>query len=286
MAKPASATDESTEYNKKLNAYAFIAITSLINFASVAEGKNLQISASSTFGRNPAINLMWGVITFTLSLLIILSDVADVVRNKFDFKTVMDGKLEGYTLLLFVLLWAVGVACLTRAGGLGYSALNVYFSAWVTFFGTCFTLNLWLGEHSEKGYVTIQQMCRLSATLPYWWILWFASIVTFSSGADARRLLVNMEEDLPDAESSCTFAIGVGLVSFVFSSFFILSHYEFLQTCTVCKTWMTYGGIFELACIIIVDIWQVIAVQILTSAGNIASTVTGKGEVTAADFVP
>jgi hypothetical protein len=276
-----TSSDEKTEYNKKLKAYAFIAITSLINFASVHQAK-LVVKSTHFFGRNYGLNLIWGILTFVLSVLIIIIELVDVIRNKIDFKTIMDGKLEGYTLLAFVACWVLGVAFLTRAGGLGYAAMNVYFSAWITFFGCIHALNLWLGE---KDYVTINQMCSLSATLPYWWILWFASIVTFGSAADARRLVNG--KDVTAALESCDLAIAIGVVSFLLSFFFILSHYEFLNCCTVCRTWMTYGGIFELTIILFVDIWQVIAVQMLTSAGKIGSTITGQGDKELEDdYVP
>ncbi len=285
-----AAKDEKTEHNKKLKAYAFIAITSLINVASIAEAKEVLGSVTGAedegqptqnSGNSTGINLLWGLFTLFLSMLIIFIDVVDIIKNKFDFKTIMDGKLEGYTLLGFVLCWAIGVIFLTRAGGLGYESLNVYFSTWATFFGCCHALNLWLGE---KDFVTMQKLCSLSSTLPYWWILWFASIVTFGSAADARRLIVG--DDVVTALESCDVAIGIGLASFLSSFFFILSHYEFLQ-CNVCMTWMTYGGMFELAVIVVVDIWQVVAMHTLTSAGKIGSTIAGQGDVaTGVDYVP
>lgn len=133
-------------------------------------------------------------------------------------------------------------------------------------------------------YVTINQLTSLSVTLPYWWLLFFSSIVTFGSAADARRLVVG--EDVTAALESCDLAIAVGVVSFLFSFFFILSHYEFLQCCTGCSTWMTYGGLFELTIVVISDIWQTIAVHTLTSAGKVGSTITGQGEAVFGDYVP
>ncbi|KAK1748464.1 hypothetical protein QTG54_000403 [Skeletonema marinoi] len=133
-------------------------------------------------------------------------------------------------------------------------------------------------------YVTMQKLCSLSATLPYWWILWFASIVTFGSAADARRLVDG--DDVTLAKESCDLAIAIGVISFLLASFFILSHYEFLTCCGPCRTWMSYGGIFELTIIVFVDIWQVIATHTLTSAGKIGSTITGQGEGVAEDYVP
>eukprot|EP00573_Skeletonema_grethae_P002415 CAMPEP_0201689296 /NCGR_PEP_ID=MMETSP0578-20130828/2911_1 /ASSEMBLY_ACC=CAM_ASM_000663 /TAXON_ID=267565 /ORGANISM="Skeletonema grethea, Strain CCMP 1804" /LENGTH=331 /DNA_ID=CAMNT_0048173895 /DNA_START=53 /DNA_END=1048 /DNA_ORIENTATION=+ len=276
----AAAKDETTDRNKKLKAYSFIAITSLINVASIAEAKDVIAEAKDEDQSTQNFNLLWGLLTLFLSMLIIFIDVVDIIKNKFDFKTIMDGKVEGYTLLGFVTCWAIGVIFLTRAGGLGYSSLNVYFSTWATFFGCIHALDLWLGE---KDLVTMQKLCSLSSTLPYWWILWFASIVTFGSAADARRLIVG--DNVVAARESCDVAIGIGLASFLFSFFFILSHYEFLQ-CSVCMTWMTYGGMFELAVIVVVDIWQVVAVHTLTSAGKIGSTIAGQGDEAAGDYVP
>mmetsp|Transcript_9357 Transcript_9357/g.15501 ORF Transcript_9357/g.15501 Transcript_9357/m.15501 type:complete len:336 (+) Transcript_9357:100-1107(+) len=278
------AKDESTEYNKKLKAYAFIAILSVINVASIAEASKVMptnpTKDSGSIGTG--INLLWGLFTLFVSVLIIVIDVVGIMKDKFDFGTAMDGKIEGYTLLLFNLVWTAGVITLTRAGGLGYAALNVYFSTWLAYFGCIYALDMWLGE---KEYVTIKKLCSLSATLPYWWILWFASIVTFGSAADARRLLVGEEEQQQLLRDSCSLAIAIGLVSFCVSLFFILSHYEFLQ-CNMCTTWMTYGGIFELAVNLVVDIWQVVGIHFLTSAGKIGSSLTGQGDVGDADYVP
>lgn len=119
----AAAKDETTDRNKKLKAYALIAITSLINVASIAEAKDVIAEATDEKQLTQNFNLLWGLLTLLLSMIIIFIDVVDIIKNKFDFKAIMDGKAEGFTLLGFVICWAMGVIFLTRAGGLGYSSL-------------------------------------------------------------------------------------------------------------------------------------------------------------------
>lgn len=278
-----TAKDELTEYNKKLKAYGFIAITSLINVASIAEAvKVMPTNPTKEFGGSTGINLLWGLFTLFFSVLIIVIDVVDIIKNKFDFTNAMEGKVEGYTLLTFNLVWTAGVITLTRAGGIGYAALNVYFSSWITLFGCIHALDLWLGE---KEYITIQKLCSLSLTLPYWWILWISSIIVFGSSADARRLVIGEEDYDNMLRGSCDLGMIVGVVSFCCSLLFLLLHYEFLRGKT-CTTWMTYGGIFELAVNVVVDIWQVIGIHWLTSAGKVGSSITGKGDNDDDDYVP
>ena len=214
-------------------------------------------------------NLMFGIVTFIISILLLICDLIGFIRNKFDFKSIKDGKVEGFTLLLFVLWWIAGTASMTRAGALAYEALNVWFSAWDSLFACVHALDMWGGE---KEMLTINKLTRLSITLPAWWVVCLSSIVTVGSAADATRIVKT-----PDAMKSCAFAVAVGVVSAAVSAFFILSHYEFLQCCEACSLWLTYGGWLELVCSILVNLWHVVGLDRLTSAGQIASTIVGSG---------
>ena len=168
---------------------------------------------------------------------------------------------------------------MTRAGGLGYEALNVYFSSWASLFACVHALDNWGGE---KDILTIHQLTRLSLTLPAWWGVLLSSIVTFGSAADAVSMVKT-----PSAVQSCEFAVAVGVISFGFSAFFILSHYEFLTCCEACSLWLTYGGWFELACSLLVNVWHIIGLDQLTSAGQISSTIVGAGmDPDSDDYIP
>jgi len=268
------------EHNKKWRCYLLICITSLTNFVSVGEAIDNVEDYPYYFGINSHVNYMFGTVTFTVSLLILIFDLIGFIRNKFDFKSLKDGKVEGLTLFLFFLWWIAGVISITRAGALGYAALNIYFSTWASLFACLDALNRWGGE---KDILTLQQLTRISITLPSWWIVFWASIIIFGSAADAVTMSVT-----PYVIDSCGVAAAVGVLASVFSAFFILSHYEFFPCCQACSSWLSYGGWFELACSILVNIWLVIGLEQLTGAGRIASTITGSGgsDPNSEDYVP
>lgn len=197
-------------------------------------------------------------------------DLIGFIRNKFDFKSLADGKVEGWTLVMFVLWWASGVISITRAGSIGYASLNIYFSTWASFFASIYALNQWGGE---KDILTLRELTRMSITLPSWWIVFWASIVILGSAGDAARFF-----DSDDyVFASCATAVGISTITTVVSAFFILSHYEFFQCWEACSSWLTYGGWFELAMSIMVNVWLVIALSQLTEPGAIGSTIVGNG---------
>ena len=197
-------------------------------------------------------------------------DLIGFIRNKFDFKSLADGKVEGWTLVMFVLWWASGVTSITRAGAIGYASLNIYFSTWASLFASIYALDQWGGE---KDILTLRELTRMSITLPSWWIVFWASIVILGSAGDAARFF-----DSDDyVFASCATAVGISTITTVVSAFFILSHYEFFQCCKACSSWLTYGGWFELAMSIMVNVWLVIALSQLTEPGAIGSTIVGNG---------
>mmetsp|Transcript_20402 Transcript_20402/g.40407 ORF Transcript_20402/g.40407 Transcript_20402/m.40407 type:complete len:384 (-) Transcript_20402:234-1385(-) len=267
------------EHNKKWKAYLLLSTTSLVNFVSLIDVFDIPFQSlfrTPTYTQHSHINLMFGVVTFLTPLFILFFDFVSCLRNKFDFATLWDGKLEGYTLLVHVLWWTFGTAFMTKAGGIAYEALNVYFSSWASLFSSIHLLDLWGGE---KDVLTIRELTRLSITLPAWWAVFWSSIVTFASAADAIRIV-----QTPSAKKSCEFAVAVGVISAIVSAFFILQHYEFLTCCCRCcegfetMKWLSYGGWFELACSLLVNLWFIIGVDQLTSAGQISSTITGEGK--------
>mmetsp|Transcript_1518 Transcript_1518/g.3229 ORF Transcript_1518/g.3229 Transcript_1518/m.3229 type:complete len:344 (+) Transcript_1518:215-1246(+) len=273
-----NSTEPQLEYNRKWKCYVFICVTSLTNFVSVGETFDIDIP-QGYFGKNPRVNYMFGIVTFTASLLILILDLIGFIRNKFDFKSLKDGKVEGWTLFAFFLWWVCGVISLTKAGALGYASLNIYLSSWASLFSCLDALNKWGGE---KDILTMHQLTRISITLPSWWILFWASIIILGSAADGMSLATT-----DYVINSCGVAVGVSAITIFVSAFFILSHYEFFQ-CGVCTSWLTYGGWCELACSILANIWLLIGLEQLTGAGAIASTVTGSGgfDRESEDYVP
>jgi len=267
------------EYNKKWKCYILIGIVSLTNFVSIGEAFHEDLP-HFYFGRNISVNGMWGIVTFVSSLLILIFDLIGFIRNKFDFKSLKDGKVEGWTLFAFVLWWVSGVISITRAGAIGYASLNIYFSSWGTLFACIYTLNKWGGE---KDILTLRELTRISITLPSWWVVFWASLIGLGSAADAIHLATT-----DYVRSSCDVAIGICCITAIVAAFFVLSHYEFFICFKACTTWLSYGGWFELLCSIIVNIWLVIGLDQLTGVGAIASTIDGNGasDPTSEDYVP
>jgi hypothetical protein len=212
------------DYNPRGKGYIYIAFASLVCFASVCNVKK---------GRNEyAISLSIGAVTFGLSVFILLLDRAQGCFESFKFHKSMDGKLEGFTLLFFVIWWVIGVCIMTQSGGIAYSAINVYFSSWLALGACCYTLNDWSGS---KDIITIQELTALSMTLRGWYSLLFSSIVVMGSASDMRRLLIS---DGPTQEAS--FAIALGIISLLVSAMCILAHYRVLSFPPV-------GGFVELS---------------------------------------
>ena len=206
-------------------------------------------------------------------------DIFGKIRHKIDFKSIREGKVEGLTLLAFVIWWIAGVIVTTQAGGVAYKTLNAYVSSWASLFSCIYGLDKW---GAEKEVMTLHELTRLSPTLPWWWIVLFASVVVFGSAADASKLVQSQS-----AQESCAFAVGVGIVGASIAGFFILSHYEMLQCCGACNTWLSYGGCFEISCTLLLTVWLTIGLDNLTGAGRIGSTITGNGlEPNREDYIP
>jgi hypothetical protein len=180
-----------------------------------------------------------------------------------------NGKVEGFTLLGFVVWWIAGVIVTTQAGGIAFETLNVYISSWTSLFACIYGLDRW---GAEKEVITLHELTRLSTTLPWWWIVFFSSIIIFGSAADAASLVQTAA-----SKESCEFAVAVGIVGFLFGGFFLLSHYEFFQCCGACTTWLSFGGCLEISCSLVLTVWLMIGLDKLTGAGSIGSTITGNG---------
>ena len=266
-------------YNAKWRQYLLLNITSLMNFITIEEALETDLPHYFS-GRNHGATVVFGAASFAVTLLILLLDVAPVIREKADFRNLADGKAEGFTLLGLVLWWSVGVIVLTRAGAIGYAALNNYFSAWACLFVAIAVLDKWGGEHDV---LTLRQLTRISPTLPCWWTLFWSSLVLLGSAADTIRLATT-----DYVLESCNFAVALATLSLSISFFFVLSHYEFLDCCAACRSWMSYGGWFEICWSVLVNILLISGLHGLTGAGAIASTVSGTGgkDPTSEDYVP
>jgi hypothetical protein len=208
------------DYNPRWKGYIYIAFASLVCFASVSNVKDNP--------GNWGISLAIGIVTFTLSLLILVLDRFQLCFESFKFHKSYDGKLEGCTLIFFVCWWIAGVFIMTKAGGVAYSATNIYFSSWLALLASCYTLNEWSGS---KDIVTVQELTALSTTLRGWYCLFFSSIVVMGSASD---LHLQLHSSGPQEQAS--FAVALGVISFLVAGMFILAHYRFFSFLPV-GTW-------------------------------------------------
>lgn len=250
---------ETLEYNPRWQSYLSIQLVSLINFASIADMNKPHHRQSVT---EWGVALSFGCVTFTISLLIIIFDRIPALQKKFDFKESLDGKLEGYVLLLMVLWWAAGVGLQTKAGGIAYHALNIYFSSWSALCVCVHALNEW---SSAKDILSIQELTHISATLSAWYVLFLASIVEMGSAADAYGYLGKT------GELGSTFAVACGAVSTFVSFYAILVHYKLIRCCNIKQ-----GGLVELSVSLLLILWWIVGVAVLTEPDAVGSTITGE----------
>jgi len=267
------------QHNAKWRQYLLLNITSFVNFVTIEEALEAELPHFYS-GTNHGSTIVFGAASFAVTLLILLLDVVPVIREKVNFRNLANGKAEGFTLLGLVLWWSAGVIVLTRAGAIGYAALNNYFSAWACLFVAIAVLDKWGGEHD---ILTLRQLTRISPTLPYWWTLFWSSLVLLGSAADTIRLATT-----DYVLESCNFAVALANLSLLISVFFVLSHYEFLNCCEACRSWMSYGGWFEICWSVVVNMLLIGGLHGLTGAGAIASTVSGSGgsDPTSEAYVP
>ena len=211
------------EYNPRWKGYVFIALSSLVSFASIT---NTPARA------NPGYPVSIGAFTFSASLIILMMDRLVKEDSAWNVTKAMDGKLEGYILLFFCLWWGVGLGWLTRASGLAYETMNIYFSSWIAWGSCVYTLDQW---SAAKDIITIRELTGLSTTLSSWYVLLLSSLVVMVASIDLHQFL--KERGHRDDSS---FAIALGVFSSILAFFFILVHYKFFDK-------VKPGGWLELA---------------------------------------
>jgi hypothetical protein len=123
---------KNSEYNPRWKGYVFIALTSLINFCSISTVKQRTKQQDDDTLELWAGSLVFGLFTFTLSLLVLLQDRSQMCLSIFHYINARNGTVEGYTLVLMTLWWIVGVGYQTCVGGIAYVANNIYYSSWAS----------------------------------------------------------------------------------------------------------------------------------------------------------
>eukprot|EP00536_Pseudo-nitzschia_multiseries_P001039 jgi/Psemu1/180104/e_gw1.13.67.1 len=254
---------EPIEYNPRWMGYFCILMFSLINFTAISNvpGDLLKNEWSSS--------MIFGVLTFILSFMILILDRCQSKLGgclSFNYTKCKGGYLEGSFLGFWMVWWIVGVAYITRPGGIAYTVSNIYFSAWFALASCIYTFNEW---SASKDILSIEEIVSVSFTLRYWWIHFVASFVVFLSSTILEVQLGRYrDQSFINEAQDALFGILMGLLSLAVSLFFILVHYDFI-TC------VEEGGWSELfSTVLLIFVW-IIALSILTSACGIASTISG-----------
>jgi hypothetical protein len=254
---------EPIEYNPRWRGYLFIMMFSFINFISIA---NVPETLRKSIW---VLTMIFGTLTFTLSLLILIQDRSQsklLFIEQFHYMKNNNGTIEGCTLLFMVIYWIVGVGYITSPAGIAYMTNNIYFSAWFTLFACVYTLNSW---SDSKDILSIKEIVSVSLTLKYWWIHFIGAFVAFVS---CISLEVQLSRDGQlisfQDENDAIFGIFMGLISLIVSSFFILIHYDFI-------TIIEEGGWTELWLSLFQILIWIIALSVLTSVDGVAATTSG-----------
>jgi hypothetical protein len=163
---------ERIDYNPRWMGYLCIIMFSGINFISIS---NIPwVLRRSDW----AYSIPFGVLTFAMASLVLIQDRCQKLYCGFNYTKSKTGFVEGTTLLVSVLWWIIGVAYITRPGGIAYTVSNIYYSAWLTLFACVYTLNEW---SDSKDILSISEITSVSLTLRYWWIHFTAAFVVFVS---------------------------------------------------------------------------------------------------------
>ena len=154
--------------------------------------------------------MTFGLVTFSLAVLIVVHDRSQKCMDTFHFTKAKDGYVEGMTLVLCVLWWIVGVGYITRSAGIAYVANNIYFSAWLSLFSCIYTLNEW---SASKDILSIAELTGLSATLKSWWLLCLTSLVVrfVLLLLLLRVAAAALDNDLSNQDSSLTLFVTIDI---------------------------------------------------------------------------
>lgn len=279
--------DNKIDYNPRWNGYLLITLFSFVNFTSIA------IVPTKLREKMWFFSMMYGSVTFVIVLCVLLQDrilqhctdtkwifvPSWLTAKENQFMKLRDGYAEGYTLVLLVVIWIIGVFHITRPAGIAYQTNNIYYSSWFALFSCVYTLNEWSSGGGTGGAgLSIEEIVGVSLTLRYWWIHFFGGIVVFISSVAlsaqlnrVRRFMkANSFSINPSHERDAFFGIFMGIISIVVSSFFILTHYNFITDDTAEE-----GGWLELFIGLLELFVWIIAICILTPVNGIAATTNG-----------
>jgi hypothetical protein len=143
------------EYNPLWRGYLYIVLSSLISLSSISNARQ-----ENFYKGNYGVGLLFATVTFAFCLLVLILDRTKWFSKILDYAKALDGKVEGYTLLVLTFWWIVGVAYITQVNGLAYVASNIYFSAWMCLASCIYTLNEWSTNKVREQCALWSMVCH------------------------------------------------------------------------------------------------------------------------------
>jgi hypothetical protein len=174
---------------------------------------------------------------------------------------------EGFVLLFFVVWWTGGVITATQTGGIAFVALNIYYSFWICFFISLYTLNAWAKE-GDGDIISFRNLTHFSRTLRPWYSHCFFSFVVFGSTVQLQVQSLGQPLNYAMVATIC-----ISATSFLVSAVVILAHYKL--ACCFGGQDPPVGGFLEITIAIALTIMWICEVSIATSYGGFAATPTG-----------
>lgn len=150
---------------------------------------------------------------------------------------------------------------MTRADGIAFKALNIYFSSWFSLGMSLYTLNSW---SASKDILSFQELTHLSATLSSWYVLLVSSFVTMASASQIHS------KDEYKSLADTSFAVASGCLSFLVAVNAILLHYKIVRWANIKP-----GNFVELTTAMLLNLLWMITVGVVTKDGGVAATITG-----------
>lgn len=178
---------------------------------------------------------------------------------------------EGFVLLFFIVWWTGGVITATQTGGIAFVALNIYYSFWICFFISIYTLNAWANYQQKEGdsdVISFRNLTHFSSTLRPWYSHCFFSFVVFGSTTQLHVQSLGQPLNYAMVATIC-----ISAISFLVSAVVILAHYKL--ACCFGGQDPPVGGFLEITIAIALTIMWICEVSIATSYGGFAATPTG-----------